>query len=739
MLVVSHSPEHAPVAGVPALRIGEVTLRLADRMLLDAAGQEVPLRPSEFSLLLAFARNPGRVLSRDQLLDVVSRRRAEPFDRSIDVLVGRLRRKVEVDPKRPRLIQTVSGLGYKLAVKPRPVELPVAAEEGALADDVPKSAPRPPERRQLTVLRCALADAAHIASRLDPEDWRRVIAAVHDGCDRIIARFGGLMVGPRGDNVVAYFGYPEAHENDAERAIRAGLDMIAATAKLAPDLPASVAAKVGIATGIVVVGDLLDPHAQMALGEAPELAARLASQAQARSVVISEATRRLVSGLFAYQALSPSEAFRVLGEGEAASRFEALRGPDLTRFVGREEEIALLRRRWQRAATGAGRVVHISGEPGIGKSRLVREFQNEITAETETAISCFCAPLYQDSTYYPIIREIEHAAGFGRSDAPVQRLGKLEALLQGSGTSPEGIALIADLVSVPTCDRYPPLDLSPRQRRDRTVQTWLARVESMARHRPVLIVFEDVHWIDPSSREVLDALVERIGERPILLILTARPDFSPSWPGAVVVDTLVLNRLEDADVAGMIEAVGGELPDAMRRQIVARADGVPLYVEELTKTAVEVGAVSLPASLSDSLIARLDRAPAAKVVAQIGAVVGRSFSHELLAAMTERPEEVSGLDRLLASGLVSRRGAPPDATYTFKHALVQDAAYESLLKSRRAALHARLVDVLIAREPDIEDTQPDVLAHHCEQAALTERAIEYYLRAGWRTFRPRGA
>ncbi len=727
------------------VRFAGLTLNAAGRALLDAGGRDIALRRSEFDLLLVLARNAGRVLSRDALLNATAGRHAEPFDRSVDVLVSRLRQKIEPDPAKPSLVVTVPGIGYKFAAKPVSVPAPILAEEApivAVAPPPPELCVRPAERRQVTVLRCALDGYAAMAARLDPEDLRGVVGAYHRGCADIIERFGGFLAHRTGGDVTAYFGYPRADEHDAERAIRAGLAIVAA-ARLDAEAGA-FPARVGIATGDVLIGDILGDGAareHAALGEAPDLAARLMMVAEPGTIVIADGTRRLVGELFAFVDQACGNGSAVIGERAVTSRFEALHAGGLTTLVGREEELALLLRRWERSKLGAGRLVHVVAEPGIGKSRLVREFRGRLACENHRTIELFCSPLHRDVPYHPFIRHIETEAGLARSDDPARRLGKLETLFTASDEKLV-VPLLADLISIPTEGSYPALELSPRQRRVRIAEAMVAHVLGAAQGENLLLIFEDLHWIDPTSREIFEALIERIDDRHVLAIVTSRPEFVPVWPSQVAVDTLPLGRLDDGEVADMVaEVARRDLPAKLRGQVVERADGVPLFVEELTKAVVErmsddntaAPDVSLPASLHDSLMARLDRLPAAKAVAQIGAVIGRSFAYDLVAALAPQPDAElrRALDDLVGSGLVTLRGSATTVTYMFKHALVQSAAYESLLRSRRAAIHERIVAYFVVCEPDIETTDPALLAHHCEQAGLAEKAINYREAAGF--------
>ena len=716
------------------IRFEGFTLDVGARALADCDGQDVPLRRSEFALLQALVGSPGRVLSREHLLDAAAGRRAEPFDRSIDVLVGRLRRKIEADPKAPRLIVTVRGAGYKFTGTPQAVQLAAGGGRRAWPHDA--------ERRQLTIMVCGCGGPTPLSARLDPETLHRVIIAYQACCAEIIGRFGGVVARRNHDGLVAYFGYPVADEHGAERAVRAGLGIIEAAARLDIGPAAALGTQIGIATGDVVIGDILgdDAREHAALGEAPDLSARLMMAADPGTVVISGSTRRLVGGLFEFSVLDAARSFRVLGEGVVESRFEALHAIDLTPLVGREEEIALLLRRWERAKTGAGRVVHIMADPGIGKSRLMRELRVRLADDRHRSMEFFCSPLHRDTPYHPFSHQIETAAGFSRSDSNEPRLAKLKSLLAACG-EPGTVALIADLMSIPTDGRYPAVDLGPRQRRGRIAEALIARILDAGEGEPLLLVFEDVHWIDPTSREILETLVEHIRERRVLAVVTSRPEFVPTWPSQVQVDALPLGRLDDREVGDMVaEVAGRHLPAELHRHIVERADGVPLFVEELTKAVVEkvsdestiLPDLTLPASLHDSLMARLDRLPAAKAVAQMGAAIGRIFAHDLVSALVPQPEPDlrCALDELVGSALVTRRGSAPHATYTFKHALVQNAAYESLLHSRRAMIHARIVEVLLEQEPGIATTEPALLAYHCEQGGLTAQAVDYYARAG---------
>jgi class 3 adenylate cyclase len=618
------------------------------------------------------------------------------------------------------------------------------------------------ERRQLTVMFCDLVGSTALSARLDPEELREIIAAYHRCCTELVERSGGFVAKYMGDGILAYFGYPQAHEHDAERAVGAGLNLVEVVPKLATHAGSPLQVRVGIATGLVVVGDLIGAGAaqeQAVVGETPNLAARLQALAEPGAVVIASSTRRLTGGLFEYQDLGAVTlkgfaedvpAWQVLGAGSAESRFEALRATT-TPLVGRDEEIDLLTRRWEQAKRGEGCVVLISGEPGIGKSRIAQTIAERLSSEQHTRLRYFCSPHHQDSAFYPSIAQLERAAGFGRQDTGGQRLAKLEAVFaQGTNDLSEVVPLLAALLSVPTGDRYPPLNLTPQKRKEKTLHAQLAQVEGLAARQPVLMVWEDVHWSDPTTRESLDLLIDRAPALRVLLILTFRPEFAPPWIGRPHVTMLTLSRLPPRQRAEMIDHLTGgkALPKEIADQIIDRTDGVPLFVEELTKSVVESGVLAkagdhyqikgplsplaIPSSLHASLLARLDRLSPVREVAQIAAALGRQFSYELISAAAGMPQQPldHALDQLVASELIFKRGTPPDAEYMFKHALVQDAAYSTLLKSRRQQIHARIATTLEGKFPEIVVAQPTLLAQHCTEAGLMEKAVGYWLNAG---------
>ncbi|WP_247779614.1 AAA family ATPase [Bradyrhizobium sp. 170] len=629
--------------------------------------------------------------------------------------------------------------------------------EPSILPTVPSSSA---ERRQLTVMFCDLVGSTALAAQLDPEDLREVIAAYRDGVAAIVRKHGGSISRYIGDGMLILFGHPSAHEDDAESAVRAALEIAAAT-HAPPGLELQV--RLGLATGLVIVGDLIGSEAaeaQAVLGETPNLAARLQALAEPDGVVIAEDTRRLIGGLFDYQDLGPVtlkgfaaqvRAWRVLREGTAESRFEALHAAALTPLVGREEELELLGRRWRRARTGTGQVVLLAGEAGIGKSRLVTALQERIEGEPHTRLRYFCSPHHQDSALYPFIAQLQRAAGFEREDRPEARLDKLRALLSPASPPDEEVAILAELLSIPTCDSYLPIALTPQQKKERSLDALVRQLESLARRRSIMILFEDAQWIDPSSRELLDRTVERVASLPVLLLITFRPELQSAWTGKSHVSAMVLNRLDQGASAALIRSVAGNrtLPSEILDEIAERTDGVPLFVEELTKAVLEAAAgvaravsaaplpgLTVPPTLHASLMARLDRiGPVAKEVAQVGAAIGREFSYDLLAAVAHRSDSElrAALDRLIGAGLVFRRGEPPDANFLFKHALVQDAAYGTLLRGHRRELHARIARVLEERFTKAAEAHPEILAHHCGNAGLIEKAVSYWQQAGQRS------
>jgi class 3 adenylate cyclase/predicted ATPase/DNA polymerase III delta prime subunit len=617
------------------------------------------------------------------------------------------------------------------------------------------------ERRQVTVMFSDLVGSTALSARMDPEDLREVISAYQKCVAETVGRFGGFVAKYMGDGVLIYFGYPQAHEDDAERAVRAGLELITGVGALKTH--AALQTRIGIATGLVVVGDLIGSGAsqeQAIIGETPNLAARLQGIAEPNSVVIAESTRKLVVNLFELEDLGPQElkgisaavrAWAAMRAASVESRFDALHIGGLTELVGREEELELLLRRWSKAKAGEGQVVLLSGEPGIGKSRLTVALQEHLKGEPHARVRYFCSPQHTDSAFYPIIAQLERAAAFERHDLPESKLEKIVFLLGSLAEQRTDVQLLAELLSISIGNRYSGLDWSPQRKKEKTFEALLRQLDLRSRKQPVLSMYEDVHWIDPSSRELLDMTVDRVARLPVLLLITFRPEFVPPWTGQAHLTTLTLNRLARREGAMLVERLAGNraLPDEITAEIVERTDGVPLFVEELTKAILEsaidgqdasetisraaLPSLAVPTTLHASLMARLDRlGTAAKEVAQIGAAIGREFPYELLILVAQKNEEEvkASLARLSDAGLVFCRGAPPEANFLFKHALVRDAAYGSLLRSKRLELHARIANTIEAEFPDQAAAQPEVLGHHAEEAGLSAKAIGFWQKAG---------
>ncbi len=639
----------------------------------------------------------------------------------------------------------------------------LAAAIAALRADAARTHdPEPAERRQLTVMFCDLVGSTELSRRLDPEDMRAIIAAHHKTCKERIGANGGFVAKYMGDGVVAYFGYPTASEHDAENAVRAGLAITSTRREGPANGPLHV--RVGIATGVVVVGDLIGSGPSQergVVGDTPNLAARLQGVAPPDGVVIAEGTRRLIGDLFELEDMGPQDlkglagsmhAFLALKERAVESRYEALRMGELTPMVGRHDEIEVLLGRWERAKEGEGQVVLLSGEAGVGKSRLTAALLERLADETYIRRRFFGSPQHTDSALHPIISQLERAISLKREDDATKRLDKLEATLAGAAATRENAALIAALLSLPNDGRYAPIALSPANQRRLTLEALLAKLEGLSRQAPLLLLFEDAHWADPSSVEWMTLLVERIGGWRAMLVVTARPEFGRPWRPSPHVSALTLDRLPIADVEALVDRIVGErrLPAYLRKDIFERADGVPLFVEEMTKAIIEaeserIGAAALaasplpgysvPATLHASLMARLDRSGEAKAVAQVGGALGREFSLALLAAVADKSEAElkAALDRLVGAGLLIRRGTPLRPTFLFKHALVQDAAYSTLLREPRRALHARIVKAFETEFAEVAATQPELLARHCADAGHIEKAVAYGAKAAERS------
>ena len=625
------------------------------------------------------------------------------------------------------------------------------------------------ERRQLTVMFCDLVGFTSLANRLDPEDLRDIIRAYQSTCTAAIEYFDGYVSRYMGDGILAYFGYPHAHEDDAERAVLAGLNVIESLRELdtvGRTRNLELAVRIGIATGTVVVGDLIGKgtaEERAVTGGAANLANRLQEEAAPNTVVTSSTTMKLASGRFDYEDLGERvlkgiagrvHLWRVAGERHVETRFEASRGTSLTPLVGRHEEVELLARRWERSKSGEGQVMLIAGEPGIGKSRLIHMMRERVAKESQTNLLYQCSPYHTNSALHPITNQLKAAARFSAADSAEERLAKLEKLVSRSSDDLEkDLPLVAALLSVPTLGRYAELELDAKRQKEQILTTLVRQLEGLSEERSVLCVFEDVQWVDPSTMDLLETCVERVKDLPVLLAMTFRPEFEPPWMSEAHTSFMALKRMDRRDSAELVQQVAGRrrLPEEVLSSIVAKTDGVPLFAEEFTKAVLESGlleeagdhfalpgplpALAIPASLRDSLMARLDRLGPVKEVALLASILGRTFTYRVLSAVARLPEKSldDALERLVHSELVYRKDAPPDETYEFKHALVQEEAYSSLLRSKRLELHARVAEVLQSQFPEIAESQPELLAHHYQEAGNAAQAVAYWLKAGKRS------
>jgi len=660
---------------------------------------------------------------------------------------------------RKRLLRAIAGLSAGEAEIAEPVAPPTPAEPVSFRQVEP-AAPgyAAAERRQLTIMFCDIVGSTALAERLDPEDLRTLMRTYQNVCSSLIERYEGHVAQYLGDGVMAYFGWPSAHEDDAERALRAALDLVDGVGAIAIDQPLKV--RLGVGTGQVVVGNAGAGDAtvaKLAVGETPNLAARLQELAAPNQIVIGPNTRRLVGGTFDLDELGrqvlkgvvdPVPAWRVIRVADVGGRFEA-RSQQITPLVGRQSELALLMERWAYAKDGDGQVVLLSGEPGIGKSRITKALRDAVADEPHIRLRYQCSPYYVNTALYPSIEQFELAAGFAVDDTNDQKLYKMEALLgQALDDISEAAPLFAAALSLDPGDRYPSTDMSPQQQKECTLLAMIEQVEALSEKRPVLMIMEDAHWIDPTTQEVIDRLTQRIETRRVLLVITHRPEYRAPRASGGNVSALSLSRLDRRQAAAIVEATAGScpLPRRIVEEIVAVSDGVPLFVEEMTKSVVEaamrdgdidvsLATLSIPTTLQDSLMARLDRLGAAKEVAQLAATIGRSFSHALLAEVM--PPDGQDLDSALATlehaDLVFRRGVAPDISYIFKHALVQDAAYGSLLKRDRQRHHETIARALVTQFPDWAAGEPELVAYHYTQAGQPEPAIDFWLKAGRRS------
>ncbi|MDH3599165.1 MAG: winged helix-turn-helix domain-containing protein, partial [Candidatus Tectomicrobia bacterium] len=784
------------------LVFGLFRLDLADEGLWR--GEEVlRLTNKAFAVLSYLVEHAGQLVTKEALLDAVW---PDTFvsDAALTVCIRELRQALADRAQTPHFIETVRGRGYRFIAAVEEalmVPEPTATSLGNALQPCPSCHhPNPPtarfcnacgtalqgsppsekgqapsaegaaldaERRQLTVLFCDLVESTKLSSQLDPEDWRDIVRAYQEVGAAVVARFDGYIAQYLGDGLLVYFGYPQAHEDDAQRAVRAGLGIVEAigdlNARLYQPYGVRVGVRLGIHTGLVVVGAMGggDRQEHLALGEAPNVASRLQALAAPDTVVISATTYRLVQGYFACDALgshalkgldTPLDVYRMVQSSASQSRFDIARHHGLPALVGREQEMGLLLERWNHAKAGHGQVVLLSGEAGIGKSRLMQALKDHIAQQSYTQFECRSSPYSQHTAFYPILDLLQRILQWQMGESSEIKLEKLERVLSHYRLAlDESVPLLAHLLSLPLPDdRYPPLNLSPQRQRQKTLDTLLALLLELVEYQPLLFILEDLHWTDPSTLELLERLVDQTPAAALLTLLTSRPPFQPSWSSRSYCTQVTLSRLPRDQVAQMVEEFTGEkpLPGEVMQQLAEKTDGVPLFVEELTKAVLESGmlneadgqyelsetfsALTIPSTLQDTLMARLDHLDTAKGVAQLGATIGRQFSATLLRAVSHLEEAAlqQELDRLVQAELLYPRGVGPQTIYIFKHALIRDAAYQSLLHRTRQHYHQRIADILEAQFPETAEHQPELVAHHYTEARLSEQAIPYWQQAG---------
>jgi class 3 adenylate cyclase/tetratricopeptide (TPR) repeat protein len=732
---------------------GAFVLDCGNEALRTADGAEIYLRAKSFALLRLMVENAGRLLTRETIMGALWPNLFVTDD-NITQCVSDVRR--ALGPEAGHLLRTIPRRGYifDATVVLQPCEASEERQE-LLA----------PERRQLTVMICDVVGLAALSNRLDPEDLREVTTTCHRCCKDIIEHYHGYVSSYATDGLLAYFGYPQADEHDGERAVRAGLALVATGSKFKAVGGEDLRLRVGIATGLVVTGDPSGSAAAdtvAVVGTAPNLAARLHALAAPDEIVIAASTRQLLGGAFKLTDLGerelngfaePVRSWRVERASAAESRFDARYGLGaLTPLVGRQEELDLLLRRWSQAQDSEGQVVLLSGEPGIGKSRVLSAIRERLDMQGVRALRLQCSPHHVNSAFWPIISYFERTLAFGRDENADAKLDRLEALVVGQHARPPiDVRFVASILSIPCEQRYGPLALTPQKHKDEMLRTLVDLIEVAARQQPSVLLLEDAHWADPGTLEVLDLLIDRVGALPLLIVLTHRPEFRSRWTEKSYVSALNLSKLTRLQSAAMVDSLanGRALPTGLSEQILTKTDGIPLFIEELTKSILESGevqdvgdryaytgfteGVTIPDTLRDLLMARMDRlGSVVRDVAQTGATIGREFGYALLASITDLPERQlhQALDRLVHAGLVFPRGAPPKADYLFKHALVRDAAYGSLLRGRRQSLHRRIVEILEEQFPEIVQVQPALLAYHCREAGLAEQAVTYWLKAG---------
>jgi class 3 adenylate cyclase/predicted ATPase/energy-coupling factor transporter ATP-binding protein EcfA2 len=681
-------------------------------------------------------------------------------------------KKLAVDEEN-RVLVWIGDTASGQAVAPQPAQpTPQPAIQAPSPPDArPSAAPRTleAERRQLTVMFCDLVDSTKLSSQLDPEEYREVVRAYQAICAEVIQRFDGHVAQLLGDGLLVYFGYPQAHEDDAQRAVRTGLGILAAMGELHQGLQHAqgiqLALRLGVHTGLVVVGEMggAGRQEQLALGEVPNIASRIEGLAMPNTVAVSEATYRLIQGYFECQDLGAHALrgvpesmciYRVLGESGVHSRLDVAQPRGLTPLVGRESEVRLLLERWEHVKAGQGHVVLLTGDAGIGKSRLVQMLKDHVTHEPHMRWECRSVEYSQNSVLYPIIDLFQRLMRFEAHETSDEKVGKLEhALSQYRPPLEESVPLFAPLLALPVpAHAYPPLNLSPQRQRQKTLETIGAILLELAEQQPVLFIVEDLHWTDPTTLELLNLIIEQTPTASLLVLLTCRPHFQPAWHHRSYITEMTLNHLSHAQVAQIVTGMtnGKTFPAEVLQQIIAKTDGVPLFVEEITKAILESGqlkvvdehyeltgslsTLTIPATLQDSLMARLDRLVTAKAVAQYAAVIGRQFPYDLLQAVSQVDEAMlqHELGRLVEAEIVFQRGVPPQATYSFKHALIQDTAYQSLLRSTRQQYHQQVAQMLEARFPDTVETEPELVAHHYTEAGCYAQAVGYWQQAGQR-------
>jgi predicted ATPase/class 3 adenylate cyclase/DNA-binding response OmpR family regulator len=734
-----------PTPAPSVLSVDECKLDLAGHVFVDANGREVALTRAEVELVKELARSPRQVLSRDSLRHAVAGRGADPFERSIDMLVARLRRKIEPYPKVPRILVTVPGVGYKLMVRPQ-----------SGGGKPPTTGPTGSERRQVTALCCKLAGALEHAVNFDPEDQSSITGSFQNACITTVTRIGGTIAAVMPEEILAYFGYPKAHEDDAERAVNAALDAVAKIAQLMSPTGEPLQARAAVATGLVIAYDL------QAIGGPSVIAAELCDLAAPNSVLVTTATRRLLNdvfvcenpGRFILSGISQAiDACRVSGTRPVKSRFKAKHSNKIVRLVGRDQQLQQLLALWDRAQRGKGQVGLLCGEAGIGKSHLCEFFLEHTRGGPDAILRFQCSPRHINSPFFPVISHLEHKLGFEQSDTPGVKFEKLQASLsQALNACQDEVSLYAALLSIATPHSVPSPNYTPQRQKDLLIATLIRHLLYLADKQPLVITLADAHWVDSSTLELVNGIIPLVKTARILFLIKFRPEFVPQWVGETHVTMLRLDRMRRNECLAIISGItkNKRLPRDVEQQIIDKSDGIPLFIEELTRAVLEsefvkdVGSrqvaggplpsVAVPATLLDSLTARLDRLGSAKEIVQVGATIGREFTHAVLAAVASVSKKSldAAIAQLAASDLIFVNRELPGPTYTFKHALVRDAAYATLSRVTRQQLHQRIADTLEKNSPLTVENQPELLADHLVQAGSNARAADYLIKAGQR-------